>query len=161
MSSPLFVLDSSSLFHIKSHVPPSDQWRLFETMKDLVLDGRIAVPRQVIAEARNVRHHDGPEIWLLGIAPDLQHPKNASIENQAGVMAAVGSRVVDPDAEGEPADPYVIALALDLMKEGQDTVVVTEDYIDRPPMISLATACHELEVTTWRLERMLDAIGFT
>ncbi len=151
MSSPVYVLDSSAVFHIKTEVAADQQWNLFERMKELVIEGRIAIARQVINEARVARHHDGPEIWFLGVAPHLRHPKECSLEKHAMVMQQVGSRLVDPDSEGDPADPYVAALALDLEAAGYEAVVVTDDYIDRPPMISLTSACSELGIATWRL----------
>lgn len=158
MTDTVCVLDASALFHIKTEVSADQQWNLFEVMKAMVVEGQIAVVRQVIAEAKNVRHHDGPEIWLLGVVPHLQHAKDCTLENHARVMTEVGSRLVDPDAEGDPADPYVLALALDLEEAGYRPVVVTDDHIDRPPMISLTSACDEIGLEYWRLSEFLEKV---
>ena len=160
MAQRIHVFDSSALFHIKSDVSADRQWGLFEEMKLMVMQGEIAVPRQVLSEARNARHHDGPEIWLLGVASHLQYPLDCSLANHAKVMTTVGSRLVDPDAEGDPADPYVVALAMDLMETHDEVVVISDDHIDRPPMISLSTACGQLGVDHLRLSDFLADLGY-
>lgn len=68
--------------------------------------------------------------------------------------------VVDPNKETDPADPYVLALALQLQDQGNSVRVVTEDWKDRPPLkISMITASATLSVPCVRLQDFLAAIG--
>ena len=59
----------------------------------------------------------------------------------------VAPDVIEEDAENDPADPYVLALALQLWRENEaeECYVVTEDNVDRVPLkISIRTACTRL-----------------
>ncbi|MEX1164397.1 MAG: DUF4411 family protein [Nitriliruptor sp.] len=158
MADTVWILDASSVFRAKIEVPADRQWALFERLKALVLVGRIAVPKQVINEARGQRHTDIPEAWFLGIEPHLQHPVLCSQANLERVMQEVGLELIDVDAETDPADPYVLALALDLQAVALDVEVVTNDRIDRPPRIGLATACERLGVPAIDLDTFLRSV---
>lgn len=160
MTGPVWIFDSAALFRTKTAVAADRQWALFELMKAMVESGSIAFPRQVLSEAQNVTHHDGPEIWLLNVRHSLQHPLDCTIDNHVEVMRRVGSRLIDVDAEGEPADPYVLALALDLRTADRDVAVVTDDHVDHHPMISLRTACREFGVRAYTLDEFLDLINW-
>lgn len=52
-------------------------------------------------------------------------------------------KVVDP-SKADDADPYVVALALTLKREGHSVCVVADDVVDHSPRISIATACGRL-----------------
>ena len=59
----------------------------------------------------------------------------------------VAPDVIEENAENDPADPYVLALALQLWRENkaEEYYVVTEDKVDRVPLkISIRTACTRL-----------------
>ena len=79
----------------------------------------------------------------------------------AEVMAVAGD-LVEADAEGDPADPYVLAQALDLQRRGAgDVLVVTKDQLDKPSVkISMATACGRLGLSYCGLPEFLQEIGF-
>lgn len=65
--------------------------------------------------------------------------------------------VVDPDKPnpGEDADPYVLALALELQREGSSPTVITQDRNDTPLKMSLANACGVLAVPCLTFETFL------
>lgn len=88
----------------------------------------------------------------------LQYRQNPQPELVVHVMAVAGE-VVDQEAEREVADPYVIAHALELIADGYDVTVVTEDHIDRLPLkIALTTACDRLHVQHARLHVFLQRL---
>ena len=59
-------------------------------------------------------------------------------------MEKVGN-VIEPDTDSDPADPYVLALALQLWRENKRVCVVTQDIVDRLPLkISIRSACARL-----------------
>ncbi len=74
------------------------------------------------------------------------------------VMTRVGD-VVDheKDAGEDDADPYVLALALHLKREGLDVRIVTEDRTDRGRKMSLATAAGILGIPRVPLSGFLRA----
>jgi hypothetical protein len=51
-------------------------------------------------------------------------------------------RVVDPDAENDETDIYVLSVALQLERDGKLVGVLTQEHVDVPKKkISVATAC--------------------
>ena len=68
--------------------------------------------------------------------------------------------VVEKDAEGEPADPYVLAQALEFRRRGLDIVIVTEDRVNRMPIkIDMRMACDQLGIAWIALEAYMGEIG--
>jgi hypothetical protein len=72
-------------------------------------------------------------------------------------MAEAGD-VVDANKAKEDADPYVLALALQLLGDGHDVVVVTEDRVDRN-RIAVTTACDRLGIQHCSVREFLRSIG--
>ncbi len=72
-------------------------------------------------------------------------------------MAEAGD-VVDPNRTKEDADPYVLALALQLVEQGNDVCVVTEDRVDRN-RIAVTTACDRLGVAHCSVREFLGSLG--
>jgi len=71
--------------------------------------------------------------------------KAANLQTVGDVLA-VAPELIDPDKSDEQADPYVLALAIDLRGLGFDVTVVTDDFRDKPGKLSLATAAGMLGV---------------
>jgi hypothetical protein len=64
--------------------------------------------------------------------------------------------MLDPDASIEHADPYVVAMALELTAEPDfDVIVVSGDRVDRPGHTSVVTACGRLQVRTATVDAFL------
>ena len=68
---------------------------------------------------------------------------------------------MEEDAEGEPADPYVLAQALEFRRRGLDIVIVTEDRVNRMPLkIDMRMACDRLGIAWIALDEYMAEIGF-
>jgi hypothetical protein len=70
--------------------------------------------------------------------------------------------LVDPDSTREQADPYVVALAVEMGSSelfSPTVTVVTEDRRDKPTKVSLATAAGLLRVPTVPLSAFLRSLG--
>lgn len=155
---PVWILDTSALIEFKQLLPVGEQWNAFVRMERLVENGRIAMPRQVLAEV-TVSHPDVPGAWAVAMREHLQHTLDPGYHFIQRVMQEAGD-VVDPNKTTEDADPYVVALALHTRERGFDVVVVTADVVDRPPnKISLATACARMNVDTTTPEDFLTEAG--
>ena len=155
------ILDSSVIIDAKHVIPPDRQWEFFEGLKEMVQAGRVFFPWAVRKELRQERYHDTPETWALNVYGYMDH----SYEPREDVLAEVMSRagdVVEADAEGEPADPHVLAQALEFRRRGRaDVVVVTKDHLDKPGIkIAMTTACSRLEIASCSLPEFLGEIGF-
>ena len=156
---PVWILDTSALIEFKRLLPMPEQWNAFVRLGSLVENGRIAMPRQVLAEATRVSHPDVPGAWAAAMRERLQHTLDSGYHFIQLVMAKAGD-VVDPNKTSEDADPYVVALALHTRERGFDVVVVTNDVVDRLPIkISLATACARLNIEWATPEDFLAAAG--
>jgi rRNA maturation endonuclease Nob1 len=141
------VLDTGCLIELKRLIAVAEQWPMLVRMGALVETGCIAFPRQVVAEMKAAKHPDAPGVWAASHQGWSRHrqPRDDSV---AEVLGA--AQLTDPNSEGpEPADPYVVAMALEIHEKcvSSQVVVVTEDRIDRMPVKeSIVTACERLEL---------------
>ncbi len=92
--------------------------------------------------------------------PLLAQTLDADYGRIQAVMAAAGD-VINESKSTEDADPWVVALAIDIAHTHTGrVVVVTEDYVDRLPIkIALTTACTRLGVDHCRAHECLDTLG--
>lgn len=150
-----FVLDTSLIIELKREVAANRQFELHKHMEELVEADRITFPPQVLREVKGQAHIDVPEAWVLAVAPKIKQPNNPSYDRLEEVMTAAPD-LIEADAEGDPADPYVIALAMEVAESGEELCVVTVDLVDRLPIkISMKTACDRLAVPVMSMEDFL------
>lgn len=159
MSRDVWVIDTSFLLEVSccglSH---SEQMDVFRGLTDLVEDGRLALDRRVLNEC-NGRYFDLPGGWVSYVRDRLPFPLDPRATYVRTVMGNVPT-VIEQDSLGDPADPYVLALALQLQDEGHDSCIVTEDHRDRPPKkISMVTAASQLGLQCMGLNPFLNDVG--
>ena len=147
----IYVLDTSSIIQIKCDVKAEHQWELAKNMERMVEQEKITFPRQVTREIRGQLHTDLPEAWVLGVDRKIVIDCEPGHEYIEEVMDKAGN-VIESDTDSDPADPYVLALALQIWRSDRDVVVVTEDITDRPLKISIKKACQILGLSMLRLE---------
>ncbi len=129
-------------------------------MTPLVEGGGVIVPVHVERELKpNTSHPDVPAAWAFAkarLGPAKREPSPACVRH----VLSVFPQLVDPDREREDADPYVVALALELKDAGQDVVVVTHDVKDRlPRKQSIKSACDHFGLAVIRLKEFREAIA--
>jgi hypothetical protein len=98
-------------------------------------------------------------VWAVGVFPSILHPGEPDYIYVQQVMSSEAGKVVDPDKTKEDADPYIIALALQLIGTGHTVCVVTNDQKPQPGRISLSTACDHLSVWWCGLSDFLIELG--
>lgn len=150
------IIDASSIIQIKHAVKASDQWRVLKALEALIDSGELAFPKEVGREVKEVAHPDAPGVWVHGVEDKVRYPD--PIDETVREVLAFVSGVVDEEKEID-GDPYVLAMAKELQEAGHDVIVVTEDRIDRPPLISLATACRRLSISEESLDPLLESKG--
>jgi hypothetical protein len=141
----------------KSALSIHDQWQTFKLLEGMVVAGTIAMPRQVIREISEITHPDPPGAWATAVRGVHRHPLDPQWVHVQRVMAEAGD-VVDPNKLKDDADPYVLALALELLEQGYDVCVVTEDRVDRN-RIAVTTACQRLGIQHCSVRDFLDHLG--
>ena len=116
------VLDTSAIVRakIKQVIPLARQWEFFERLKKMVQAGQIYFPNEVRKELAEVRHPDTPGTWALNAYEHMDHSYEPSNDALGEVMREAGG-IVDPDAEKEVADPYVLAQAIEFRLRGRRT----------------------------------------
>ncbi|MDN5803024.1 MAG: DUF4411 family protein [Microlunatus sp.] len=152
------VIDTGALIELKKLLPVGDQWPLLVRMTVLVEKGHLAFPRQVTSEVKHVRWPDAPGAWAAGNKGWCVHsqPRDEYVAEALGA-----AQLTDPNAESdiEPADPYVVAMALQIRDNnpGCQVYVVTTDRVDRmPAKESVVTACDRLVVPCSTPEEFVD-----
>lgn len=153
----VWILDTPALVEAKSALSVADQWQTFKLLEDMVRAGTVTMPRLVIREISEIAHPDLPGAWAPGVRDIQQHPLDPQWEHVQRVMAEAGD-VVDPNKPKEDADPYVLALALQLIEQGHDVCVVTEDRVDRN-RIAVTTACDRLGIANSSVRDFLGSLG--
>jgi hypothetical protein len=143
-----WVIDTSSLLGVRELFGRAGEKKVFATLSGLVTRGCLFFPPEVYHElergspADTVTNDPALE-WAKTVR--TQAEKAASLETVKAVLA-IAAELLDPDKSDEQADPYVLAVAIDVRGLGFDVTVVTDDFRDKPGKLSLATAAGMLGV---------------
>jgi hypothetical protein len=144
------VADTCALIDVKFSVPLARQWSFLNGLTILVDQGRLAFPRQVQREITDAKYPDAPGAWVASCRGWSRHPEPA--ETVLPEVLAIAPKLVDWNSEREAADPYVIAMALEISRRhpAAQVVVATNDTVDRLPMkTSVLSACKLLGLQCW------------
>lgn len=154
----VWLIDASALIRIKK-VSQQDQWAMLKQMEKMVVAGELAFPRQIKVEVTEVMHPDAPGVWAAGVFDSTPHPKSPDYSYMGQVMSSPAKDVVDPTKPKEDGDPWLLALALELVADGYEVIVVTEDTKDTPVRIAVTTACNHLGLDWCSLQDFMDMCG--
>lgn len=132
---------------------------MLKKMEEMVANGDLAFPRQIKVEVTEVAHPDAPGVWAAGVFASTPHPKDPDYSYMQMVMACPAKDVVDPTKQREDGDPWLLALALELMAKGHSVEVVTEDVKDNPTRIAMSTACGHLGISCCSLADFMSQCG--
>jgi rRNA maturation endonuclease Nob1 len=128
----IYVLDTSALIQIKDDLPPRELWEALRLMEELVENGLITFPDQVFNELVIYKVPDSITAWCAGV----KHRRVYTGPDYSTVRRVLSHETVGKVCDwrldtGDPADPWVIALAVELDELGVGVCVVTEDWKDR------------------------------
>ncbi|MDP2320076.1 MAG: DUF4411 family protein [Acidobacteriota bacterium] len=145
MPGPIWVFDTSGIIEING-VPRADRPALLAKLTELVKEGRLRMPRQVVEELK--RGSDELVEWAK-MAEAEASLGSASLDEVRAVLAVVPD-VLDPqkDSGADEADPYVLAMAIKLKTTETDVRIVTQETKDRSGKTSLRTAAGILNLVT-------------
>jgi hypothetical protein len=106
---------------------------------------------------KHISHPDAPGVWIHGVEKKTKHPLDPSDAALRLVLSSAGD-VVDPD-QPVNGDAQVLALASELTAAGHKATVVSEDFVDRDPKLSVESACGRLSLPHLRLGDFLAAVA--
>jgi hypothetical protein len=159
----VWIIDTSSILQLRRLIPANQLRQAMADLDKLVDSGTLVFPDKVFAELDrwenpNPSNPDLPLSWTK-----RNRPKAARHGDFLDALKEVLQEVpdvCDPDKVGvEEADPYVLALALHLARQGRRCTVITEERKDRPDKMSLTTACGVLRLPALPLETYLARQG--
>jgi hypothetical protein len=152
---PVWVLDTSGLIRLRSEVSKEQRSLVERELTRLVNTGRLLFVVQSVKELQRYQGTDNPaRIWAeqnqgTGAA------RQPSLDTVKHVLAQV-PEVLDTDKVGEEeADPYILAIALELKSEGADARIVTNESRTTGPKMPLASAAGYLNIASVSLRTML------
>jgi len=152
---PTWVFDTSALIQLRSEVSTQDRLMVETELGRLVAEGRLLLVSQSISELRRYQGKDNPARTWAEQHEAAATGRRPSLETVKEVLSQV-PEVIDADKDGEEeADPYILALALELKREGADVRVVTNEFKTTGPKMPLGSAAGFLAVPAVTLRTML------
>lgn len=147
--SEVWVIDTCSVIHVRRIVQTGRQPAVYNKLTEMVEAGSLVFPTQVFDELhRNAGSgkEDRPFDWAK--RNKAQACTHGTDYQKAALVLSEVPEVLDPDKPSgqDEADPYVLALALQLQEDGMDVTVITEERNDKPKKLSLNTACGLLKI---------------
>jgi len=156
----IWVIDTSSIIHIRELMPIKEQIKVYATLTQLVDSQKLVYPKQVLDELKRYTPKstkpDRPLEWALfnekkatRSGPQLATLKTILAHTQV-------RRIFDPEKVGVgEADPHVLALAYHLSTSGEQVTVLSEERKDRPDKLSMTTACAHLRLICMPIDAFL------
>ena len=151
--SEIWVADTSSLSGIRriDEIGVAREATVLKKLERFVESGQIVYPKPVVDELGQYASGDKPfrpYEWAKRHKDAIVRQADL-FETTKELLADAQIQLVVDAAKAigeEEADPYVLALAVKLKREGHEVTVLTEERRDRPSKLSLNTACGLLRV---------------
>lgn len=157
----LWVIDTSSVIAVRE-LRKDVQREAYRKLSDLAERGTLLFPLQVLDELKRIADPSRPDPPLKWATENKAKATCTPIpfEIVREVLAEVDDLLdYEKPTPDEEADPYVLALAVELQQKGHRVTVITEDRRDRPGKTSLATACGVFHVPSLPVRMFLKRQG--
>jgi Domain of unknown function (DUF4411) len=156
----VFILDSSSIIAVREEIPQANRKHVFDELSRYVAEDRLVYPDEVYKEierAHDPKKNDPIYDWVK--KNRSLATKNGNCFEELKLVLREVPRILDPDKAGtDEADPYVLALAIRLVKTVQ-VKVLTQERRDRPDKMSMTTACGILGLPALPMMAFLNREG--
>lgn len=158
--SRIWVADTCALLQVRRCVHALDNKHIsarkgvFAQLTKLAQSGLIVYPPETHRELKDGHEklrkeddklHDHAFHFVDKCKSTAQRTADLDIVKELMADALV-RRVVDPDAENDEADIYVLSVGVELMRAGKLVGVLTQERNDIPKKLSVATACGYLDM---------------
>lgn len=147
MVTRIYIIDSSSLIELNRHNPMDIYQTPWEKVDGLIKNGRLVAPREVLDEI--TRLDDSLAKWGRKHRRLFRDPTKEQIEIVREILKEYPSFI--KNGKRYAADPWVIALAIEMIRSHQSTlyevkrIVVTEEKI-RGNKVRIPYVCREYSV---------------
>ena len=156
----VWVADSSSLILVRETVSRANEQIIWTAFSKLAATDELVWPPEVTQEIEWGARQDTVMNWVRSHKNGCE--RTAGLETVKSVLS-VAQTLIDPDSPREQADPYVIALARDLLDVGglfqPRVTIITDDLRDKPTKMSLSSAAGLMSVPTVPLRAFLISRG--
>ncbi len=122
----VWVLDSSAAINFKRHIPEEQRARFWPWLLNFVRRGELIFPQQVWEEVGNVELPDDLARWAEE-ARGLIGSLSAADDSLIGELVGRFPNLAKGAPERDPADPHVVALAVERRSEGSAVCVIADD----------------------------------
>jgi hypothetical protein len=156
-SGEVWIIDSSSIIAVREQVSRVHERKVFNALSSLAAASRLCWPPEVTQEVETALIADSAVAWVRALR--VPGERTAKLETVKSVLQKA-PLLVDPDATREQADPYVVALALEIASDdffAPLATIITEDRRDKPTKLSLATAAGLHGIPTIPLRAFLSS----
>ncbi len=130
-----WVIDTSSIIEVRRSVLVVEQPSVYSKLEEMTRQALLVFPIEVLKELERAADQSRPDLplkWAKRV--EAVAVSNPSLDVVRDVLGQVPS-VLDPDKSGgaEEADPYVLALAVELQRGGASVTIITQERdIDKP-----------------------------
>ena len=169
--SRVWVADTCALIEIRRVIRSPDgkhvtaQKKIFAELGKLVAKDELIYPVEVWNELKigNDKLKDKTQDLIFKFADEHKAKAGRKVEAQTikDLLADGLTRfVIDPDAEDDEADVYVLGAAYELRKQKVDVGVLTQERRDLAHKLSVSTACGHLGIVCMPMPAFLQSRGF-
>jgi hypothetical protein len=169
--SRIWVADTCALLDVRRCVVPSEtrqthsaRRQVFKKLEELVEVGRLVFPHETYSELRDGNAqlddaaNDHPFHFVERCKKTALRAAKLEIVKELGANTLV-RRVVDPNAERDEADIYVLSVAVELQRAGKEVGVLTQERRDHAVKLSMNTACGLLGLVCLPMQAFLHQEG--
>lgn len=152
----IWFLDTSSLISIRSEFSRVNVRKVLAGLTALLDEGRLFFPKELVDELKRYGGEDNPALdWARDNEAKVMR-RQPSLQTVKEVLADV-PEVLDAtkDSSIEEADSYVLAMAVESLRQGEDARVVSEEFKTTTNKMPLGSAAGALRIPSVSLRTML------
>ena len=161
MTANVYIIDSSSLIELNKHNAMDVYVSVWKNISELIQNDRLIAPREVLNEIKD--YDDSLAGWAKKQKKLFKAPTAKQVQIVQDILKNHPS-LVDVSAK-HSADPWVIALAIELASQSQQTliqikrIVVTEEKI-RGNRVKIPYVCNQKAVECIDIVEMFRTEGW-
>jgi hypothetical protein len=163
----VFVVDTSSIIQVRqimAQEPKTKVTAVYAKLIGLAHRGVLRFPKGVIEEIKvgGNKATSGPDpACSWADACDKQAVANHEVMVDAKEVLSEVPELLDANKTSttDEADPYVLGLALKLLRQGETVTVITEETRDSPVKTSMSSACGLMRIPSISIRVFLARYG--
>jgi len=161
MTSNIYIIDSSSLIELNKHSAMDVFVSVWKNISDLIDNDRLVAPKEVLNEIKD--YDDTLANWAKNQKKLFKNPSARQIEIVQEILRDYPA-LIDVNVK-HSADPWVIALAIELSSSSQKTlvkikrIIVTEEKL-RGDKVRIPFVCNQKSIEAIDIVEMFRTEGW-